>query len=193
MINKIDIEMSVLQEISEALVLLGTEEALDKVLSILSEKLGMTRGTIVLLDSKGELSIQVAQGLTDEEKARGKYKIGEGVTGKVVETGEPIVVPRIGKDSMFLDKTKAREKVSKEDTSFVCVPIKFGQNVLGAFSVDKLFTEDTSFDEDLKLLNIIAAMIAQAIRMSEKLAEEEQRLTSENIHLRQELKEKYNI
>lgn len=186
-------ELKVLQEISQALVSANTEEALNQVLAILSEKLGMSRGTISLLDQNGELSIEIAQGLTEQQKQRGKYKVGEGVTGKVVESGKTMIIPKISEEKLFLNKTGSRNEESKNMTSFVCVPIKLGNNIMGAFSVDKLFSKDTSFDEDVRLLTIIAGMIAQAIRMSSEFKEEREKLRDENIHLKQELKEKFNI
>lgn len=186
-------ELKVLQEISQALVLTNTEEALNQVLGVLSEKLGMTRGTISLLDHNGDLTIQVAHGLTKEQKLRGKYKVGEGVTGKVVETGKPMIIPKVSEDKLFLNRTGSRDEQSKNMTSFVCVPIKLGSNVMGAFSVDKLFSNDTSFDEDVRLLTIISAMIAQSIRMSSEFKEAREKLQVENIHLKQELREKFNI
>lgn len=186
-------ELIVLQEISQALVSVNAEEALNQVLNILSEKLGMTRGTIVLLDANGELTIQVAHGLNEEQKLKGRYKVGEGVTGKVVETGKPMVIPKISEEKLFLNRTGSRDEESKNLTSFVCVPIKMGNIIMGAFSVDKLFSKDTSFDEDLRLLTIISSMIAQAIRMGNEFKEQREKLQSENIHLKQELREKYNI
>jgi len=186
-------ELIVLQQISQALVSVNTEEALDQVLEVLSDKLGMTRGTISLLDQNGELTIQVAHGLTEEQKLRGKYKVGEGVTGKVVETGKSMVIPKVSEDKLFLNRTRTRDEESKNLTSFVCVPIMLGSNVMGAFSVDKLFSKDTSFDEDVRLLTIISAMIAQSIRMNSEFKEAREKLQVENIHLKQELKEKFNI
>jgi Nif-specific regulatory protein len=59
----------------------------------------MERGTITILAPEtNEIQIEVAQGLTAEARRRGRYKLGEGVTGRVVETGEPMVVPRVSQE-----------------------------------------------------------------------------------------------
>ncbi|MFN3921993.1 MAG: GAF domain-containing protein, partial [Caldimicrobium sp.] len=85
-----------------------------KALKLLSDYLDMRRGTVTLLDHKtGELKIEVAYGLTPEQMARGRYKIGEGIVGKVVETASPVVVPDIGKEPLFLNRTGAR-KIEKD-------------------------------------------------------------------------------
>src|SRR3989338_8998318 len=87
-------ELSALSEISTAISSsLNLETVMQNILNILHQQLGMERGTITLLDPETkELSIEVACGLDLEEIKRGRYKIGEGITGKVVAAGEPIVV-----------------------------------------------------------------------------------------------------
>lgn len=63
--------------------------------------------------------------LTKEEEARGTYHFGEGITGKVVESGMTMVVPRIGDEPGFLSRRLNRDEDNK--LSFLCVPIKRGQ------------------------------------------------------------------
>ena len=189
-----DIKVKVLVEISEALAkALDLEDALNSILKILSDSLEIQRGTITLVDPMtNELHIEVAQGLTKEEKERGRYKIGEGITGKVVQSGEPMVVKDIGADPSFLNKTKARDLQSRK-YAFLCVPIKVGNRVVGALSVDHLFKGDISYEEDVKLLTIIASMVGQAVRIRELAEKDKQAIISENIKLMQELKGKYKF
>ncbi|MBW1678377.1 MAG: GAF domain-containing protein [Deltaproteobacteria bacterium] len=171
-------ELTVLYEISQLLVSTpDPKEALNPVLNILHSKMGMQRGTITLLDPETqELNIEVAHGLTGQERQRGHYQIGEGITGKVVETGEPVIVPHVGKEPLFLNRTGARKDIGKDNISFICVPIRIGSFTYGALSADRLFSEEISFEEDLRLLTIIASNVAQAIRISRMMAEEKNRL-----------------
>jgi len=152
-----DIKVKVLVEISDALAsALNLERALGSILKVLSDSLEMQRGTITLVDpNTNELHIEVAQGLSEQEKERGRYKIGEGITGKVVESGQPMVINDIGADPSFLNRTKARDLESRK-YAFLCVPIKSVNKVIGALSVDHLFKGDISYEEDVKLLTIIA-------------------------------------
>ena len=72
------------------------------------------RGTLTILNrNKGEIAIEEAYGLRPEEQAKGRYRLGEGVTGKVIDTGQPIVVPNIANEPMFLDKTGARQRLTR--------------------------------------------------------------------------------
>ena len=188
-------ELTVLYEISQ---LIGSSfdcrEVFPNILKTFHSRLGMNRGTITLLNPvTGELEIRAAHGMTEEEIGRGKYLVGEGITGKVVETGEPMVVPQIGKEPLFLNRTQSRANLTKSDTSFICVPIKKGPNGLGALSVDRLFTEEIAFEEDVRLLSIVASMMAQGLKIQQMVQDEKNQLLSENITLKEKLRERYNL
>lgn len=187
-------ELTALTEISKAITSsLDLQKVMQNILNILHEHLGMERGTLTLLDSQTkELAIQVACGLDLEEIKRGRYKIGEGITGKVVAAGEPIVVPNVGKEPLFLNKTKARNDVTKGNIAFICVPIKLEDQTVGALSVDRLFQEQISFDEDVRVLTIIASMISQAVKIRALIEKEKESLTTENLRLKSELKKKFH-
>ena len=187
-------ELSLLFDISRALdQSMDIREVLAPTLQALADHMGMSRGTLTLLNRKtGEIAIEVAHGLSPNQRKRGKYRLGEGITGKVVQTGKPAVIPRISDDPLFLDRTGARKRLKKTDISFLCVPIKIGKEVIGALSADRLFDKSVSFEEDLRLLSTIASMIAQAVRLRQTAQEEQQRLIEENLRLREELKDRFH-
>ncbi len=189
------LELTTLYEISKALnSSLNLEVTLKSILDVLHKRMGMERGTIALLDEKAnELSIQVAHGMPPEAMKRGKYKIGEGITGKVVQAGQPIVVPNVGEEPLFLNKTKVRGDLTKKNISFICVPIKLENKTVGTLSVDRLFSDSVSFEEDLRLLTIISSMAAQAVKISKMVEREKEALLDENRMLRTELQEKYRF
>jgi Nif-specific regulatory protein len=186
-------ELALLYEISTRLgQSLDLREVSGPVLRALAEEMGMNRGTLTLLNREtGDIFIEAAYGLSDSQRERGKYKLGEGVTGKVVQTGKAAVVPRISEEPLFLNRTGARKTVRKKDISFLCVPIKLGSEVIGALSVDRLFADKVSLQEDVRLLSIIASMIAQAVRVRQAVQEERKRLLDENIRLQEELKDRF--
>jgi hypothetical protein len=106
------------------------QDCLEKVVATLDREKDMTNGTVTIINpNTGELEIEVAHGITAEARRRGKYKVGEGITGKVVVTGEPILVPQIGEEPLFLNRTRTRGDEIKKKSSFLCVPIKVGNNV----------------------------------------------------------------
>ncbi len=170
------------------------KKSLYRVLDILSNRLGMNRGSITILDPETqEIHIEVAHGISTREKNRGHYKIGEGITGKVAETGRPMAVPNINEEPLFLDRTGARKRIDKSKISFICVPIKDGTRVIGTLSVDRIFDSTGSLEEDVRLLTIISSLIAQKVSMLEKINKERELLEKENIRLRKELHERYSF
>lgn len=190
-----DLRVKVLVDIGEALSSsLDLEKSLNSILSVLSDVLNMKRGTITLVDPvTNELKIEVAHGLSGKEKERGRYKIGEGITGKVVETGKPMIVPDIEAEPLFLGRTQARKNLSERDFAFLCVPVKVGNRVVGALSVDHLFKSNISYEEDIKLLMIIAAMVGQTVKVRELAENDKQAVVAENIQLKQQIKGKYKF
>jgi len=189
-----ELELTILTEVSRTLgSTLKLNEIFESIVSTLARYLDMRRGTLVLLDeSVGKLRIHAACGLTREEMARGTYDIGEGVTGYVVQTGEAVVVEDVTKHPMFLDRTGARRKDGAK-VSFICVPIKIESRVVGALSADRTFVDEATLRADKRLLSIISAMIAQAIRISEMVEIEKAELAAQNKKLRQELASRYRF
>ena len=121
-------ELECLFEISQSLVSSPNLHAsIHRIMDTLSEKMGMSRGTLTLLRPEtGELIIEIAHGMPEEKKRRGKYKIGEGITGKVFETGEPAVVPHIGKEPLFLDRTNGGAISISRIFPFSAFPLRSG-------------------------------------------------------------------
>ncbi len=186
--------LSVLYEITQTLISPGSlKRNLQKVLSILAQRMGVKRGTITILNpDTQELHIEIAHGLTAEARRRGRYKLGEGITGRVVENGEPAVVPQVSQEPLFLNRTRSRGDLKKQDISFICVPVKIGAQTIGALSVDRLYREEIALDEDLKLLTILGSVIAQTVNNLMRIDQEKQILRDENLKLREELQERYN-
>jgi Nif-specific regulatory protein len=179
-------EIGCLYEISRAIhSTLDLRKSLYKVLDLLSEDLGLNRGSITLLNpDTSEIHIELAHGISSTERTRGRYKLGEGVTGRVIQSGRPMAVPHISQEPLFLDRTGARGKGDKSQISFVCVPIKEGQRVIGALSVDRDFDSAVSLDDDVRLLTIISSLIAQKVALLEKINREQDQLREENLRLK---------
>ncbi|MEW6665798.1 MAG: sigma 54-interacting transcriptional regulator [Thermodesulfobacteriota bacterium] len=169
-------------------------KALYQVLELLSRHMGMNRGSITLLKPEtSEIRIEVAHGLSSAAKTKGRYKLGEGVTGRVIESGRPMAIPQIDQEPLFLDRTGARTQMDKSKISFLCVPIKDDRVVIGALSVDRLFEGPSTLDEDLRFLSIISSLIAQKVVLLRQIDEEREHLNAENLRLRKELGKKYSF
>jgi len=186
-------KLTALLEVSQALgSTLDTRAAIEKVLEILDRGLGMRRGAIALFEAgrNDELSIQFSYGLSEGERRRGRYRPDEGITGRVVSTGKPVIVPRVSQEPLFLNRT--RLTLSAEE-SFICVPIKDRRRTIGALSITYPFDADRNFDDSVKVLSIVASMISQSLRLSQMVQKEKAQLVDENASLKRELQQKYEF
>ena len=182
--------LSALLEVSKVLnSSFDLEKNLSRTMRVLGDFLEMERGSVFLFDQAAkELRIVAAQGLTKEQIARGKYKIGEGIVGRVLEKGAPMVIPNVGEEPLFLNKTGSRFK--KGGISFLCVPIRFKGESIGVLSADRIFKDsEVTIDEDIRVLEIVASIIAQYAVLWNHYRESEQ----ERENLKRQLKGKYSL
>ncbi|HKP12128.1 MAG TPA: sigma 54-interacting transcriptional regulator [Blastocatellia bacterium] len=187
-------KLSTLLEVSQALSgTLNLKAALHRVLEILEQQHGMIRSAVMFLNEENnELTIEAANGITADGQ-RQRYRLGEGIMGRVVESGKPVVVPQVSREPLFLHRAAPRRDLSRQELSFIAVPITLNRKAVGAIGVDLKFKKDRDFDRAVRFLRVIASMIAQAIRMQRSVEAERRRLLDENIHLRQELRERYDF
>jgi len=152
-------------------------EQLEETLQVLSEQTGMGRGMISILDrDSGEAILDLAHGV-DIEGLDITYKPGEGITGKVAQTGKPMIVQDLGTEKHFLDRTGARRNLDHSELSFICVPIIYDSRVVGVLSADKVIRDVDCQDDDIRFLSEVANLIAQVVHMR-AVEEENRRLKS---------------
>lgn len=160
-------------------------------LQIMEQHMKVIRGTVSLYDPQSEtIAIHESIGLSEEEEARGIYRFGEGITGKVVESGKTMIVPRIGDDKDFLNMTRTRT-VRDNDLSFVCVPIKRGSRVMGTISAERIYDSDVLLQLDAELMGVVATMMAQAVEIYLIENVEKVSLINENRRLQNALKDRF--
>src|SRR5881628_1349484 len=171
---------------------LSTRTAFEQILDVLKRRHRVIRGAIALLDAKTqEIRIEVSTGLTDAGRLT-RYRLGEGITGRVVATGRSIVVPKVSREPMFLNRAGNRD-LNKQEITYMCVPVVVKHKTVGALGVDLRFKPDRDYDSEMKCLELIAAMMAQAIKAEHLVDDERRRLIDENTHLLEELKERYDF
>ena len=194
--DRSELELAALAEISHLLSgTLDVYEVFDTVMSLLGTLLGMEKGTLVLPDGPhGQLHIVAALGLSEQEKQRGQYALGEGVTGRVVVSGQPQVVHDIASDPKFLNRTGSRNEHDVDGKiSFICVPIKINGRPVGAISVDKHFVDEDTLQGDARLLTTIASIISLALQISRLATQQRAELQQINDNLRKTLQGRYHF
>jgi Nif-specific regulatory protein len=168
------------------------KQVIAPVMNLLGDSLGFKKAVLTLLNRQtGEIVTESSLGLSNTQKEKGRYKLGEGVTGRVIQNGEPLVVPHIAEDPVFLDKTGSRKDQEDQEVSFVCVPVIQGNQTIGALSADLPLQEEAELLRAVDLLKVINSMIAQAVKLRQEMEEEKQSLVEENSRLKDAIQEKY--
>ncbi|MDR1656726.1 MAG: sigma 54-interacting transcriptional regulator [Deltaproteobacteria bacterium] len=140
--------------------------ALDRLLGYMKTEMGMERCMVSLLHREsGQVFVYRSLGITPSEQDRGTYQLGEGITGKVVETAQPIVVRRIRDEPGYLNRTGSLATERDRDNSFICVPIKLGRKVLGAIGAVRHYQTDQFMDKHVKVLGVMAHMLSHAVEL----------------------------
>lgn len=187
-------EMAILYQISQAAATHPhtVSELLIEVLDIMETELEVSRGTFTLRKPDTEIFvIEASRGLTAEEKKRGQYKLGEGITGRVAQTGQSALIPDISKDPRFLNLTKSR---SGNPIAFICVPIIYRKAVIGTMSIDLSITTDLeALRRYQRFLELVANILAEAVASIREELEEREGLISENERLRRQLGDRYRM
>jgi Nif-specific regulatory protein len=187
-------KLSTLLEASQALSgTLDLKGGLNRVLEILGRHHGAIRSTVVLLNEQtGDVELEASAGAIQPGK-RVRYRLGEGITGKVVQTGKPIVVPRVSREPTFLHRAADRPELPTQELTYISAPITLEGRTVGAVGIDLRFKSNRDYHRTAKFLGVVGSMIAQAVRVHRLIQADRQQLVDENIHLRQELKERYDF
>ncbi len=180
------IELLALHRITE---LIGSavdlDTTLENVLQVVNDTLKMQRATLLLYDSvRQSLAIKASCGLSEEEELRGVYRPNEGVIGQIFRTRSPFVVPDIKSEPLFLNRTGARSAVTRDKVSFLGVPVMVKGEPEGVLTVDRLFGDEVSFDEDIRFLTVLSTLIAQFLTLHKEIEKKEAKLLEENESLK---------
>ncbi len=138
------------------------QETMRAVLVRLARETGMKRGMISLYRRDLEqIKVDITYGIPDASEPI-FYRLGEGVTGRVVATGRPVAIPRLDKEPLFLDRSWARRAIDRSTLAFLCVPIKFAGHTVGALSVDRT-ARGGELSGELAFLEVVANLLAPRV------------------------------
>jgi len=172
---------------------LNLRAALHQVLETLARQHRIVRSLVVLTEEDGrQARVEAAVGL-NRPLHQVRYTVGEGVLGRVIESGKPVIIPRGSHEPALVFQATSREEVEAEEFSLVCVPIHVDQHVVGALGVAMTFKVDRNYDRSAAFVSVVATMIGQAIKVQRLIAAQHRRLVNENAHLKQELRERYDF
>jgi signal transduction histidine kinase len=147
------------------------KNALDNVLEIINGAIG---GILLLDDETKMLYYRVQHGLSAKYAEEMRMSLGEGIAGRVAQTGESILLEDISKDQ----RTVRPDLVNAEGLkSFISIPLKSREEVVGVMNIASPVVG--RFDSDnISLLNSIGDYLGTAIeqaRLYLRLARQKER------------------
>lgn len=163
--------------------------AIRNMLHLLSEFLGLNRGRLFLFDpQKQRLVIRYSYGLDGEEIKRGVFRPGEGVTGKVFQSGEMAIIQDIDAEPNYLARTVDRDTLPKGIISMFALPIIVNGAVRGVLAINRFRGLHRPLSDDLVTVRLVAAQIAQLLRIEHLVNEQVERRTAALVVENRELK-----
>lgn len=141
----------------------STEEQgalLDRIVKLIQAALDVDIVSLMLGDDNGFLKIRAACGLPAEMRDKVAIAPGEGVSGHVMETGEPVLIDDLSTDGRFAQ----RDDVTRyRSGALLSVPIRHKQQVKGVLNVNNKRNGEAFSAADQELLLMIARQTALAI------------------------------
>ena len=165
---------------------LASKLVLREMLHLMSELLGLNRGRIVLVDDAQPLedertaSVHHAYGLTAEEAARGVFRRGEGITGRVLASGLPAIVQDVDAEPLFLFRTVLRAALPEQTVAFIALPILVNGATIGVLACHRIRSRQRHLNDDLALLRILATLVGQLLQLEQLVAEQTRQLEVRN-------------
>src|SRR5262245_10513757 len=146
---------------------LNLEDAITRVFMLLDERHKLQSCMLSLLEEQTrEVRVAVAVGVSGRGRAQGRYQLGEGITGRVVVSGRPVIVPQVSDEPLYLNRTGAIA-AERDERAFICVPVNAGGRTIGARGALLRQQEESDISLSADLLSVVAALIGQALRLEQ--------------------------
>jgi two-component system NtrC family sensor kinase len=163
-------ELSALHEISVvAASTWDLGEILDRVVGSIQQTLGFYALAVMLInDEEQRLTIAAGAGYSADVTKKIEPRLGEGISGWVALTGEPLNVPDVTADSRYIE---GDERVRSE----ACVPLAVSNRVIGVLNVES--DQLAAFSQyTVRFLSTLAGHLAVVIenaRLFQRIAQAE--------------------
>ncbi|MCB1485179.1 MAG: nif-specific transcriptional activator NifA [Hyphomicrobiaceae bacterium] len=162
------------------------ETTLSNVLNLLSSYLDMRQGTIMLLDDDDVPEIVVGSCWSEDLSHADAASIPRQALDQIIATAMPLIVENAESHPLFAAQLADG---SLKHQSFIGVPIKIEDRVVGTISIDRPSggASSAGFDPDVRFLSMIANLIGQTIHLHRVIARDRQRLLDESRRLEKQL------
>src|SRR6185369_17101771 len=128
------------------------------------ELLQSERASLMVLDeSASELIMKAASGLSTDPSNVSPVRVGEGVSGEVIDTGKAMMMT----DLRMAGRKPAPAERHYKTNSFISYPITIGGRKVGVLNITDKSGGGTYDEVDLSLLEIIGPQVALALERAE--------------------------
>ena len=168
-----------LLSLTNTLLQVGSKDELYKtILEIAADLLSASQGSIMLIDKNGEtMHIVFTKGMTLHIAQCLPMKVGKGIAGKVAQTGQPLLINDIEKDSRVAMINRPRFK----SKALICIPLKLKEKIIGVLNLSDKADLAPFTDADLQLLtsfaNLASLMIERTLVLEESVRFEQLSVT----------------
>ncbi|MCB9947590.1 MAG: nif-specific transcriptional activator NifA [Rhodospirillaceae bacterium] len=161
-----------LYEISKMLTASANLEAtLRAVLNLLSGYMEMRRGVVALTGDDGQLHVVAAAGMTVRDMNAGAANLPGDVGAHILSGDMPMVAEDVAEMPSLASYLGASNVLEDERVSFIGVPIRTFGKPFGVLAIARVWGEETavSFGDDVRFLTMVANLVAQTVKLHEKI------------------------
>jgi Nif-specific regulatory protein len=184
-LNLLEAQLAALYEVGSVLSRsLNLRETLREVLKVLNDRNRLSYGLVCLVDPEtGELLVSALHNEVPLPFEAVRYRPGEGVIGRILENNETWILPRVGDEPRFLD----RLGVYNPELPFIGVPIRIGEEgAVGVFAAQPAGLD--LLEAGARFLEMVANLIGQAVRLAQRVEDQQRALREERDTLRREVR-----
>ncbi|MDR3352164.1 MAG: nif-specific transcriptional activator NifA [Zoogloeaceae bacterium] len=184
------VQMNTLYSVSQVLSRsLNYRETIREVLRILEEEAGLTRGLVSVIEPDGSLLVQLTQTADASAPEAVRYQSGEGIMGFVLERNRPLVLPRVGDDARFINKTGLYDPA----LPVIAVPVRAAGNLAGVLAAQPEMENDPLLEEHARFLEMIANLVSQSLQLSLQVEQEKRSMQEERDNLRRTVRHQHGF
>ena len=172
---------------------LQVQQALEVTLQILKNSFQILSGAILLCDPPKRIIRLTAAIDLPAPGSTDAYPYGEGLIGRIAETGKPVIVPKVSREPLFLNRLGSWNAALTREQSFIGVPIALDYRILGVLFVNLPYQGKRDYNSALTFLTLVASALVQRIHIRQLMEAEQQLLRDENVILKQQLKQENRL
>ncbi len=156
---------------------------LEAILGLMASHTAMQSGTVLLRNPDGSVRREAGFG-PFTRAAYPAYPDGRETVRQVLETALPVAMSMPGNSGgVFILDRAALQNRRKEDIAFIAVPVLTAGQAMGVLAADRLFADSVALAEDVRLLQVLASLIGQTLRVRLEYEERHSSVVEENRRL----------